>query len=191
MWACYSRVAVLSRSLTRAAFSAILLLGIVVGAVRSPSIPSGSQHTAFNGIRSAPDRRLPASIAAVELTAGRLLTAIVAADIDADGDLDVVASDSALELYVWVNDGAGHFTRRDPIQSRSWHPLPADPAVDGRAVSIESFTQTNPPSVSADWRLTAWSLDASTFSLTRLAAAPSTDHRSTRVPRAPPLSITL
>src|SRR5438128_2086329 len=104
MSACYSRAAVLSRSLTRAAFSAVLLLGIVVGAVRSPSIPSGRDHTTFNGIRSAPNRRLPASIAALELTAGRLLTAIVGADIDADGDLDVVASDSALELHVWVND---------------------------------------------------------------------------------------
>jgi hypothetical protein len=183
---------VLSRSLTRAAFLTVLVLGIVAGAVRPPSSPdpAAGRHTEFDGIRSAPTP-LPASIAAVELTAGRLLTAIVAADIDADGDLDLVASDSALELHVWVNDGAGHFTRRDPIQSTSWHPLPAAPTVDGRAVSIESFTQSNPPSVSADWRLIAWSLDASAFSLTRLAAAPSTDHRSTRVARAPPLSTTL
>jgi hypothetical protein len=174
-------------------FAAVLFLGIVAGAVRPPSVPdpSGRPQIAFNADNSTPTGRLPASIAAVELTPGRLLTAIVAADIDADGDLDVVASDSALELHVWVNDGAGHFTRRDPIQSTSWHPLPADPAVDGRAVSIESFTQSNPPSVGADWRLTAWSLDASTFSLTRLAAAPSADHQSTRVPRAPPLSTTL
>lgn len=173
--------------------SAVLLLGIAVGVVCSPSISAASsgRQTAFNGLDSATSPRLPPSIAAVEFSAGRLLTAIVAADIDADGDLDVVASDSALELHVWVNDGTGHFTRRDPIHSRSWHPLPADPAVDGRAVSVESFTQSNPPSVSADWRLTAWSLDASTFSLTRLATPPSTDHRSTRVPRAPPLSITL
>src|SRR5262245_60372818 len=32
--------------------------------------------------------------------------AIVAADIDADGDLDVVASDSSLQLHIWVNDGS-------------------------------------------------------------------------------------
>ena len=183
----------LRESLTVVVCSAILLVGIVVCAGRSPSASalSSRRETALTGIGSAASRGLPASIATLELSAGRLLTAVVAADIDADGDLDVVASDSALELHVWVNDGTGHFTRRDPTHSRSLDPLPADPAIDGRAVSIESFTQSNPPLVSVDRRLTAWSLDASTFSLTRLAAPPSTDHPSTRVPRAPPLPITL
>ena len=36
----------------------------------------------------------------------------VANDIDADGDLDVVANDGSLELLVWINDGTGRLTRR-------------------------------------------------------------------------------
>src|SRR2546430_17227572 len=107
MWACYSRVAVLSRSLTRAVFSAVLLLGIVAGAVRSPSIPSGSHHTGFNGIRSAPDRSLPASIAAVELPPRRPLSACLAADHHSDGDLGPLRGPRCLGLYC-----LGHAGRR-------------------------------------------------------------------------------
>src|SRR5258706_10206003 len=40
------------------------------------------------------------------------LVAMVANDIDADGDLDVVANDGSLELLVWINDGTGRLTRR-------------------------------------------------------------------------------
>ena len=32
---------------------------------------------------------------------------MIAEDIDADGDLDVVANDGSLDLIVWTNDGSG------------------------------------------------------------------------------------
>ena len=182
----------LSRLLTRSAFSTVVVLSIVATAVGArPPIPraSGVRRAAGTAIRSATSRRLPASIATVELAAGRRLTAIVAADIDADGDLDVVASDSALQLHVWVNDGAGHFTRRDPIQASFWHPVPAAPAVDGRRLTIESFTPSSPPSFDAGWRLIAWSLDESASPLTSAPTPSFGLASSTRVPRAPPLPI--
>jgi hypothetical protein len=51
------------------------------------------------------------------------LRRVVAADIDRDGDLDVVgATDRG--FVVWVNDGAGRLTSQFPQQH---------PAVDGRA----------------------------------------------------------
>src|SRR5215471_991338 len=36
---------------------------------------------------------------------------VVAADIDDDGDLDVIENDGSLQLTVWENDGAGHLTK--------------------------------------------------------------------------------
>src|SRR5262245_19554580 len=38
---------------------------------------------------------------------------MVTADIDRDGDLDLIASTDH-GFMVWVNDGAGHFTRQAP-----------------------------------------------------------------------------
>jgi hypothetical protein len=71
---------------------------------------------------------------------------IIAADIDADGDLDVIATDHALNLYVWVNDGAGHLTLQNPAHEDRWQPLPPAPLVERRPASCPSFTQVNPPS---------------------------------------------
>jgi hypothetical protein len=48
---------------------------------------------------------------------------VVAADIDRDGDIDVVATTDKT-FTVWVNDGAGHLTAQRPA---------GGPAIDGRA----------------------------------------------------------
>jgi hypothetical protein len=48
---------------------------------------------------------------------------IVAADIDRDGDIDVVAS-TERGFMVWMNDGAGHLNRQTPRH---------EPALAGRA----------------------------------------------------------
>jgi hypothetical protein len=44
--------------------------------------------------------------------ADRRLASIVAVDIDADGDRDVVGLDWSSGLIVWLNDGSGHLTRQ-------------------------------------------------------------------------------
>ncbi len=46
----------------------------------------------------------------------------VAADIDRDGDLDVVAVTDA-GFMVWVNDGRGHFTSTPPLRRPSIDPV--------------------------------------------------------------------
>jgi hypothetical protein len=51
---------------------------------------------------------------------GLRLVALVVSDIDADGDLDLVANDGSLDLLVWINDGAGQLTRRYARQSSGW-----------------------------------------------------------------------
>jgi hypothetical protein len=51
------------------------------------------------------------------ITPGTKVVAAALADIDADGDLDVIASDGSLDLLVWSNDGSGHFTRKYPVDA--------------------------------------------------------------------------
>ena len=78
-------------------------------------------------------------VAAAGLTPGLVLPpadngvrvfAVVMADIDADGDLDVVGGGEGLDLFVWVNDGAGHLTRQQPQRSSGWRSADPGPAFD-------------------------------------------------------------
>jgi len=112
---------------------------------------------------------------------------IIAADIDADGDLDVIATDHALNLYVWVNDGAGHLTRRNPARGDRWQPLPPAPLVERRPASSPSFTQANPPS---DRRDTGGAVVPPSGTRTVIVGAPvvSRSPRAPHAPRPPPLA---
>jgi hypothetical protein len=73
------------------------------------------------------------------------VVSVVAADLDADGDLDIVATDDrsgSLGVVVWVNDGGGHLRRQRPAHSRTLGSEPAPPSfgqqqADG-AVSIQA-----------------------------------------------------
>src|SRR5215813_12869498 len=116
---------------TRRLIAALLLfVGLLAGATHATPTVSRAAASAtfspslFQSIRfgfSQPAANQPEQI-----------VSIVAADIDSDGDLDVVASDSALQLHVWVNDGAGHFTLRTPARSSGWQPTPPAPSFDDR-----------------------------------------------------------
>jgi hypothetical protein len=56
--------------------------------------------------------RVPQGLTLSETEAGATerFFALVTADLDADGDDDVIASNGALDLLVWINDGSGHLT---------------------------------------------------------------------------------
>ena len=88
-------------------------------------------------------RALPTGFASSIDAADRPLTSIVVADIDADGDADVVATDEALNLFVWINDGTGRLTRQ--------RPSPARPAsTDGERPGVERGIPAPAPSVPSD-----------------------------------------
>lgn len=56
---------------------------------------------------------LPSVLAPPTVQPGWRLISMIANDIDADGDLDVVANDGTLDLIVWINDGTGQLTRQE------------------------------------------------------------------------------
>jgi hypothetical protein len=73
------------------------------------------------------------------------LVAAITADIDADGDLDLVATDRALNLLVWVNDGTGHFTRERPRQAAGVRTSAPAPTLERRSRASLLSTVDDPP----------------------------------------------
>jgi len=67
---------------------------------------------------------------------GTRVVAAAMADIDADGDLDLVASDGSLDLLVWSNDGTGHFTRKYPARDQRSGSLMRDGALDSGSGAV-------------------------------------------------------
>ena len=67
---------------------------------------------------------------------GTKVVAAALADIDADGDLDLVASDGTLDLLVWSNDGSGHFTRKYPARGPSGGSFSRDASLESGSGSL-------------------------------------------------------
>lgn len=138
---------------------------------------------AFSGIgASGPPAALEASLP----DHGRDLVSIVAADIDADGDLDIIASDASLHLFVWVNDGAGHLTPQRPAKSTAWHSEPGDPAFDGGPATSEVSAQSDPPSLHLRARTAGAALALLAGDSLTSGAPVLITAASIRTPRAPP-----
>ena len=93
---------------------------------------------------------LPHVLVPPALPAGHLLVAMVAKDIDADGDLDVVANDAMQQLFVWINDGTGRLTRREARHQGGIGQEPPGPGVTNEPVvfepALESAPFVEPPS---------------------------------------------
>jgi hypothetical protein len=75
---------------------------------------------------------------------------VVAGDVDDDGDLDVVASFGSLDLAIWRNDGAGHFTRLASGRHQTLQTQPPLPSVDGDPSGSYEWIQNGGGSRGAD-----------------------------------------
>ncbi len=152
-----------------------------------------AMHAAFAGapaahaIQPSPkpvaSRPLPPGVSVADSDAR--LVAVVATDIDTDGDLDIVATDSDLHLHVWINDGAGHFTRREPSRLPTWRDDPAAPRFDDRQTTDEALTQSHPPSVNPESHAHVTSTPVSACATTPVSGGAGTD-LIVGPPRAPP-----
>jgi hypothetical protein len=70
---------------------------------------------------------------------------VVADDVDRDGDIDVVASLDSLDLAVWKNDGAGHFTRQPSSRHLALQTQPPAPSVDSDPLTSNEWIQDSQP----------------------------------------------
>jgi hypothetical protein len=80
------------------------------------------------------------------------VSSLVAADLDADGDLDIVASEGAegsLAILVWENDGAGRLTRREPTKQRSLDNVPSSPSFEQHQSDTPASVQPDNPTAPA------------------------------------------
>ncbi len=110
------RMSIALRLRALAVFTAILCvapLAVVHGRVSAAFGPQAPRF--FEGRAFAAS--LPVALTPPTLDPDLRLVSMIAADIDADGDLDVVASDGSLDLVVWTNDGTGRLTRKYPEPS--------------------------------------------------------------------------
>jgi hypothetical protein len=114
--------------------------------------------------------------------------ALVAVDLDADGDLDIVGIDASLTLLVWENDGAGGLTLKEPSESAKLVSDGDDPSLDSPLI-----TEISDQGDTASVRL-ARRTDPISPARSRCVCADSpvplrTRTRSSSTPRAPPVSI--
>ncbi len=131
---------------------------------------------------------LPSVLSPPAVQPGSRLVSMVAEDIDADGDLDVVANDGSLDLIVWTNDGSGRLSRQ---QGRDGPGLRSEPAAPGLADQPAVFDTIVPlPFASLDGtpRILAVTPDQSPLWSDRSAGALLPALVSTRTPRGPPVS---
>ena len=123
----------------------VLLASLVCGL--SPSRAPQPRHTTLPVIAITPGERdvpLPAGFAAtVDRATSDQFVRVVADDVDRDGDIDVVASLGSLDLIVWTNDGAGHFTRLPSSRHVALQTQPPSPSVDGAALTGSEWIQND------------------------------------------------
>lgn len=143
--------------------------------------------TAARPMADAPLRETALHLPGVE--PGTKVVAAALADIDSDGDLDLIASDGTLDLLVWSNDGSGHFTRKYPTHTPDGGRVSRDGALDPGSGTL-------PASVVPGDGLSLVAADRHTRALDpcewRAAANTSSLHSRanlTRASRAPPLSL--
>ncbi len=78
------------------------------------------------------------------------VSSLVAADIDADGDLDIVAArnvNGSLGIFVWLNDGDGRLTRQHPAQPKTLGSEPEAPSVREHQAAVAPPIQPETPAI--------------------------------------------
>jgi hypothetical protein len=136
-------------------------------------------------------RQVPMDLAASLHDSAATLTSVVVADIDRDGDADVVATDGALHLFVWLNDGKGRFIRQQPAAPDKRCAGPDRPDVERGAAPADSSAPTDPPTAEAHIALASGVPLACTATVRAGGQTDRDRPRSTRALRGPPVDSSL
>jgi hypothetical protein len=76
------------------------------------------------------------------------VVSVIAADIDQDGDVDLIAATTSGEVVTWINDSKGHFTVQETSHSHDL--LPAAPVVSDAHNGPLTLAAPSTPVVSSD-----------------------------------------
>jgi hypothetical protein len=134
---------------------------------------------------------LPSVLTPPAVGSGSRLVSMIADDIDADGDLDVVANDGSLNLIVWINDGTGHLTRQETRQtSNLWSEAPG-PGFANEPAGSETFIHSLSSFLQPDSAIVSLPSEPSRPRWGVSTAALQPDPVSGRIPRAPPVPVVL
>jgi hypothetical protein len=125
----------------------LTLLSTLAVGVNVPQAARAMSVIAFRQARLAA-KQLPAGFVLPSADADLKVSSLVAADLDADGDLDIVAAASAngpLGIVVWLNEGDGRLTRKRPDQPHSLGVEPPTPSVERHDSTVGASIQTDSP----------------------------------------------
>ena len=133
--------------------SCVVAAAAALMAGRSPAVAgayawNGSTFHSFHNHPAA--KQLPQGFTLPSSDLDVKVSSLVAADLDADGDLDIVAAQrvhGVVNIVVWENDGAGRLTRRQPAPPKTLSSEPAPPSVDDRADATAASIQPETPAV--------------------------------------------
>ena len=134
----------------RLSLSSVALLTLLSTLTVHVTLPQASDAMglmAFGQTRLA-TKQLPAGFVLPSADVDLKVSSLVAADLDADGDLDIVAAASAngpLGIVVWLNEGDGRLTRQRPAQPHSLGVEPPNPSVEQHDSTAAASIQTDSP----------------------------------------------
>ena len=165
----------------------LTLLSTLAVRVNVPEAARAMSFMAFRQARLAA-KQLPAGFVLPSSDVELKVSSLVAADVDADGDLDIVAAAAAngpVGIVVWVNDGDGRLTRERPAQPHTLGAEPPTPSVERHDSPMAASIQTDSPAdQNADGG--AWLVLPQQCCRMPLAAPPVSVALDSLHPRAPP-----
>lgn len=133
--------------------------------------------------------QLPQGFTLPSADANLPISSLVTADLDADGDLDIVAFDRSgggVGIVVWVNDGAGRLTRKAPAPKGSLASEPVAPSIDERQATVMASVQPDGAAIATIGVNTWLTLPARPYDLTR-SLVPESATPGTLRSRSPPV----
>jgi hypothetical protein len=170
--------------------TAVAMAATLAGAMRlqstsaRPSLVRGSYRPVDLPLAG----QLPRGFTLPSADANLPISSLITADLDADGDLDIVAADRSnggIGIVVWVNDGAGRLTRKAPAPKGSLASEPAGPSIDERQTTVMASVQPDGAAIATIGLNTWLTLPARLYDLPR-SADPESATPATLRSRSPP-----